>query len=94
MNSGPYYLTIGDFNRDGSPDIISANNGSNNVGVLLNANNGNGTFGAATYYGVGAGSIFANAGDINGDDRVDLTAVTNNGLSVLLVGPGGDGNPL
>ena len=86
MNGGPYYLTIGDFNRDGSPDIISANDGSNNVGVLLNANNGNGTFGAATYYGVGAGSIFANAGDINGDDRVDLTAVTDNGLSVLLSG--------
>ncbi len=86
MNGGPYYLTIGDFNRDGSPDIISANGGSNNVGVLLNANNGNGTFGAANYYGVGAGSIFANVGDINGDDRVDLTAVTNNGLSVLLSG--------
>jgi hypothetical protein len=86
MAGGPYYLTIGDFNRDGSPDIISANDGSNNVGVLLNANNGNGTFGAATYYGVGAGSIFANAGDINGDDRVDLTAVTNTGLSVLLSG--------
>jgi FG-GAP-like repeat len=86
MNGGPYYLTIGDFNRDGSPDIISANDTSNNVGVLLNANNGNGTFGAAAYYGVGAGSIFANVGDINGDDRVDLTAVTNNGLSVLLSG--------
>ncbi len=86
MNGGPYYLTIGDFDRDGSPDIISANDGSNNVGVLLNSGNGNGTFGAATYYGVGAGSIFANAADINGDDRIDLTAVTNNGLSVLLSG--------
>ena len=86
MNGGPYYLTIGDFNRDGSPDIISANNGSNNVGVLLNNGNGNGTFGPASYYGVGAGSIFANAADINGDDRIDLTAVTGNGLSVLLSG--------
>ena len=34
MNSGPYYLTIGDLNRDGHLDIISANNGSNNVGVI------------------------------------------------------------
>src|ERR1700691_3539646 len=84
MNGGPYYLTIGDFNRDGHLDIISANDGNNNVGVLLN--NGDGTFGAATYYPVGAGSIFANAADINGDDRVDLTAVTGNGLSVLLSG--------
>jgi hypothetical protein len=86
MAGGPYYLTIGDFNRDGHPDIISANDGSNNVGVLLGSTSSNGTFGTAAYYGVGAGSIFANVGDINGDDRVDLTAVTNNGLSVLLSG--------
>jgi len=84
MNTGPYYLTIGDFNRDGNPDIISANDGGNNVGVLIG--NGDGTFATSAYYGVGAGSIFANVGDINGDDRVDLTAVTNNGLSVLLSG--------
>ena len=35
---------------------------------------------------MGGGAIFANAADINGDDRVDLTAVTDNGLSVLLSG--------
>ena len=42
-NTGPYYLTIGDFNRDGNLDIISANNGNNTVGVLLGT--GTGTFG-------------------------------------------------
>ena len=84
MNSGPYYLTIGDFDRNGHADIISANDGSNNVGVLIGK--GDGTFANAAYYGVGAGSIFANVGDINGDDRIDLTAVTGNGLSVLLSG--------
>ena len=80
----PYYLTIGDFNRDGKLDIISANNGNATVGVLLGT--GTGTFGATTYYPVGAGAIFANVGDINGDDRVDITAVTANGLAVLLSG--------
>jgi hypothetical protein len=54
------------------------------VGVLLGT--GTGTFGAATYYPVGSGAIFANVGDINGDDRVDITAVTANGLAVLLSG--------
>ena len=34
MNTGPYYLTIGDFNRDGITDIISANNGNTTVGVI------------------------------------------------------------
>ncbi len=80
----PYYLTIGDFNRDGNLDIISANNGNATVGVLLGT--GTGTFGTATYYPVGSGDIFANVGDINGDDRVDITAVTGTGLAVLLSG--------
>jgi sugar lactone lactonase YvrE len=81
---GPYYLTIGDFNRDGVLDIIAANNGNATVGVLLGT--GSGTFGAATYYQVDSGAVFANVGDINGDARVDITAITNNGLSVLLSG--------
>ncbi len=80
----PYYLTIGDFNRDGKLDIISANDGNSTVGVLLGT--GTGTFGATTYYPVGSGDIFANVGDINGDDRVDITAVTAGGLAVLLSG--------
>ena len=82
--SGPYYLTIGDFDRDGKLDIISANNGNATVGVLLGT--GTGTFGAATYYPVGSNAIFANAQDINGDDRVDITTVTGTGLAVLLSG--------
>ncbi len=80
----PYYLTIGDFNRDGKLDIISANNGNATAGVMLGT--GTGTFGAMTYYPIGSGNIFANVGDINGDDRVDITAVTSTGLAVLLSG--------
>jgi hypothetical protein len=82
MNGGPYYLTIGDFNRDGNPDIISAN--GNSVGILLGS--ATGVFQAATYYTVPSGAIYATVGDINGDDRVDITAVTDNGLTVLLSG--------
>jgi FG-GAP-like repeat/Bacterial Ig-like domain (group 3) len=86
----PYYLTIGDFNRDGVLDIISANKGNSTVGVLLGTGTGTGigtgAFGAATYYPVDSGDIFANVGDINGDDRVDITAFTATGLDVLLSG--------
>jgi hypothetical protein len=81
---GPYYLTIGDFNRDGKLDIISANNGNATVGIMLGT--GTGTFATMTYYPVGSGDIFANVGDINGDDRVDITAVNGTGLAVLLSG--------
>ena len=84
VNAGPYYLTVGDFNRDGKLDLISANDGNNSVGVLLGT--GTGTFGAVSSYGVGGGDVFATAGDINGDDQVDLTAITGTGLAVLLSG--------
>ncbi len=82
--SGPYYLTLGDFNRDGNLDVISANNGNAMVDVFLGK--GDGTLNTPTTYSVGGNAIFANEGDINGDDRVDLTAITATGLSVLLSG--------
>jgi hypothetical protein len=89
MNSSPRDLTVADFNRDGFPDIVSANNGNATVGILLNsaATGANaGTFNAASFYPVGGNAVFVNVGDLNGDDRVDLTAVVGTGLSVLLSG--------
>jgi hypothetical protein len=41
--SGPGYaraLAVGDFNHDGSPDLVVANTGTNTVSVLLNLGNG------------------------------------------------------
>lgn len=34
--SGPFALAVGDFNRDGKPDLAVANNGSDDVSILLN----------------------------------------------------------
>jgi hypothetical protein len=33
--SMPHSVAIGDFNGDGKPDLAVANNGSNNVSILL-----------------------------------------------------------
>lgn len=33
----PYQLAVGDFNGDGKPDIVVANQGSNDITILLNA---------------------------------------------------------
>lgn len=40
-NSAPYSIAVADVNGDGKPDLLTANNGNNTVGVLLG--NGNGT---------------------------------------------------
>jgi hypothetical protein len=49
---GPRAVAVRDFNLDGKPDLVTANNASNNVSVLLG--DGTGGFGAATDLGVGS----------------------------------------
>ncbi|CAF5204174.1 unnamed protein product, partial [Rotaria magnacalcarata] len=68
--SNPESLKAVDVNGDGKPDIIVANYGSNNVGVLLNI--GNGMFAAQTTYLTGAGPVEVAAADVNGDGKPDI----------------------
>ena len=84
INSNPRSVAVGDFNGDGRQDLATANEGSNNVSVLLGT--GTGSFGAATNFSAGSLPISVAIGDLNGDGRQDL-AVANNGsnnVSVLL----------
>jgi hypothetical protein len=84
--SNPSSVAVGDFRGDGKLDLVVANDGSNNVSILLG--NGDGTFQAAVNYGVGSGSAPTSVavGDFNGDGKLDL-AVANelsNNVSILL----------
>ena len=86
--TNPQGVAVGDFNNDGNPDFVVANEGSNNVSVLLG--NGDGTFQAAKNYATGSTPQSIVVGDFNGDGKLDI-AVTNSGsntISVLL----GNGN--
>src|SRR6266851_22740 len=47
----PHSVAVGDFNGDGKPDLAVANDGSNNVSVLLG--NGDGTFQTAQMLAAG-----------------------------------------
>ncbi|CAF1617708.1 unnamed protein product, partial [Rotaria magnacalcarata] len=84
--SNPNSLMAVDVNGDGKPDIIVANSGSNNVGVLLNI--GNGTFSAQTTYSTGSGSgpYYVVAVDVNDDNKPDIIVANygSNNIGVLL----------
>ncbi|MER6202906.1 FG-GAP-like repeat-containing protein [Streptomyces sp. NPDC001586] len=86
----PTGVAVGDFDEDGKPDLATSNANTNNVATVLG--NGDGTFGAATRFGLngGTGPQGIAAADLNGDGHLDL--VTSNSsagtLSVLL----GDGD--
>jgi len=81
----PSQFTVGDFNKDGYPDIaVTQQNGPGAVYVLLN--NKNGTFASPVSYSVGNGPYLVQTGDFNKDGNLDLvvTNVTDGTVSVLL----------
>jgi PKD repeat protein len=74
---------VGDFNGDGAPDIVAVNQGSNDVGILLN--NGNGTFQTGVEYSTASqGPDAVTIADFNGDGKLDLAVANQNGLSPLI----------
>ncbi|MBI2926666.1 MAG: VCBS repeat-containing protein [Verrucomicrobia bacterium] len=82
--TNPVSVTVGDFNGDGKPDLVVANNASTNVSVLLGT--GDGTFQAAVNYRTATRPSSVAVGDFNSDSKPDL-AVANDGsgnISVLL----------
>jgi hypothetical protein len=82
-------VVVGDFNRDGHPDLLmidSPNNGSTNtIHVLLG--NGDGTFQQPSLDSVATGALSAIvSGDFNGDGILDIavTDSVNSTVTVLL----------
>lgn len=53
VGTAPAAIAVGDFNQDGIPDLVVANNGSSSISVLIGK--GDGTFKAAVNYAVGSG---------------------------------------
>jgi hypothetical protein len=69
VGGAPTGVVVGDFNRDGKPDIVTANANST-MSVLLN--NGNGTFGNAQNYAIGGPANSVAVGDFNHDGFPDV----------------------
>jgi hypothetical protein len=76
--TGPYSIAVADFNRDGVPDVVTANFMSSTASVLLGV--GDGSFDAPIDAGMmGASSYGVVAGDFDGDQLPDLA--TSNAVS-------------
>ena len=77
----PVAAVVQDFNNDGIADIASANQNGKNVSVFLG--NGDGTFGPANNFRVGADAMEIASADLNSDGNADLV-VTGNAANVAL----------
>ncbi|MHC0066257.1 FG-GAP-like repeat-containing protein [Nostoc sp. UIC 10890] len=82
--SAPISIAVGDFNKDGKSDIVTVNNASQNISVLLG--NGAGGFGTAKNFKVPSRSSFVTVSDFNGDGKSDLAVTSSyfNNVSILL----------
>jgi hypothetical protein len=69
------WVTTGDFNGDGKPDIIVSNqadNGFSSGSVSILLGNGDGTFQPQAVFPAGPLSNFVAVGDFNGDHKLDV----------------------
>jgi uncharacterized protein (DUF2141 family) len=85
----PQSVAVGDFNGDGKLDLVTANQGGDNVTVLLGDGAGKFTAASVSSFKVGKEPVSVAVGDFNGDGKLDL-AIANrkdNTVTVLL----GDG---
>lgn len=75
---------MADLNHDGHADLVTANQTSNDVSILIGA--GNGTFTAGQRVAVGIGPTSIAVADLNGDGHADLVTAnrTSNDVSILL----------
>ncbi len=87
--AAPVFVTSGDFNKDGLPDLAVANSTDGTVLVLLG--DGAGGFPVRHTYATGSSPSFISVSDFNNDGNADLI-VSNSGANSAMMMPGaGDG---
>ena len=96
IGHGPALVRTGDFNNDGVPDLVTADEGSlgnsTSGGISLLIGNGGGTFEPAVTLRQGTGPSAVAVGDFNEDQSDDIVQTNANLSAVSLLLGKGDGS--
>ena len=84
--TAPKAITIADLNRDGKPDIVTANGGHNSITVGLG--NGDGSFTVLPYNSVGGHAKDVVITDMNRDGQPDAVVARGTNTLAVLFGAG------
>lgn len=84
-----YDIATGDFNRDGLPDLATANGLANSVYVFLNS--GSGTFDAPIAYQAGSNAFHITSINLDQDSYPDLAVINSFDNTVSVFFNSGDG---
>jgi serine/threonine protein kinase len=87
--AAPHAVAVGDLDRDGRADVVTANRADNSVSVLRGK--GDGTFAPAVRFATGKGPVAVVVADVNGDGRPDLVTADSGGDTVSVLLGNGDG---
>lgn len=88
----PFSVAVGDFNRDGRDDMVTANFGSGNATILLG--DGTGSFPNTSTVAAEGGPFAVVVGDFNNDGKQDLAIVNRNSNNLTIrLGDGMGGFP-
>ena len=86
--AGARGIVVADLNRDGWPDVATANTGRNSVAILLNHD---GTLSKTLEIPVGTGPFDITSGDFDRDGKPDLAVTNADSNSVTVLYGAGDG---
>src|ERR1041384_755926 len=86
--AAPRSVALGDFNRDGKPDVAVANSNSKTVTVLR----GNGTFTQTASIPFSTPPMFVVAADFDNDGKLDLVVANSADSNIYFVHGDGAGN--
>jgi hypothetical protein len=87
--SPPFDVAFGDFDANGAPDIVTANNGSDDATVLFG--DGTGQFPSSTTLLAGPAPVDVATGDVNADGAPDIVVAGSSGFAWVMVNLGGGG---
>ena len=71
---------FGDFNGDGTIDIVTGNNSAAGISILYG--NGNGSFRAKQSAGAGSNGYSVKSGDFNNDDKIDFVSTVDGFVNI------------